>query len=207
MTFPNNGKRAICKQCSYPQSTCLCEWVCPIDNPLNIIILQHNKEARHAKNTVKLLKLGLKNITVRQGESPQDWPELVTKVTETPQKYNLCYPHDLSQPIESAKTTGQQQQLFSKDHQFIFIDASWRKALKMWHLNPWLKKCNSWHFSQPPASQYQIRHTTQKNSLSTLESVAYVLSLTHNQDCSSLLTLFSKMQEKCFVKKERYEKE
>ncbi|MBL4631507.1 MAG: DTW domain-containing protein, partial [Paraglaciecola sp.] len=82
-------------------------------------------------------------------------------------------------------------------------DASWRKALKIWHQNPWLHSLHSWHFAKPPNNQYYIRRTTQENSLSTLESVAYVLELIHSTDCSSLYELFQQMQARCFLKQNR----
>jgi len=200
MTTLQTNKRLICVACGYPQSTCLCPWICPITTPLNIIILQHPKEAKHAKNTVKLLTLGLKKITVLQGEGPEHWTELAEKVTKQPQNFSLIYPHQQSLPIESISSLEQKQRYFPVNHNLIFIDASWRKALKIWHLNPWLQHCHSWHFANPPDNQYHIRHTTVQSSLSTLESVAYVLELTHSIDSSPLHQLFQKMQTRCFLK-------
>jgi DTW domain-containing protein YfiP len=196
----NPTKRLTCNQCGYPQVTCLCPWVNPITPPLNIIILQHPKEAKHAKNTVKLLSLGLQKITVLQGETPEDWAELAQKVVDKPQNYGLFFPHKQSSSVEFISSQEQKTRYFPVNHHVIFIDASWRKALKIWHLNPWLLQCNSWHFINPPKNQYHIRRTTQVRSLSTLESVAYVLEHTHNINCVSLHTLLFKMQQKCFSK-------
>ena len=192
-------KRQMCVKCAYPQSTCLCAWVNPIIPPLNIIILQHPKEAKHAKNTVKLLTLGLTKITVLKGEIPEDWAELVQKVANEPQNFALFYPHELSIPVESISSAEQKEKYFPANRNVIFIDASWRKALKIWHLNPWLQQCNSWHFANPPENQYHIRRTTQQSSLSTLESVAFVLEHTQNINCAGLHTLLSKMQQQCFL--------
>jgi DTW domain-containing protein YfiP len=198
MTLKTN-KRQVCEKCAYPQNTCLCAWVNPITPPLNIIILQHPKETKHAKNTVKLLTLGLRKITVLQGETPEDWEELAQKVVKQPQRYCLVYPHEQSTSIESISSPEQKAHCFPTDHNVIFIDASWRKALRIWHLNPWLQQCKSWHFANPPENQYHIRHTIVQSSLSTLESVAYVLGFTHNTNCAPLFTLLSNMQQKCFL--------
>lgn len=198
MTLKTN-KRQICVCCGYPKKTCLCAWINPLRSPLNIIILQHPKEAKHAKNTVKLLALGLKKITVLKGEDPQDWRELVAEVTNQPQNYSVFFPHEQSIPVESISTEVQKAHYFPDNHNVIFIDASWRKALKIWHLNPWLQHCHNWHFANPPDNQYHIRHTKKQSSLSTLESVAYVIEHTHNINCMALLTLFLKMQEKSFL--------
>ncbi|MBU3003438.1 tRNA-uridine aminocarboxypropyltransferase [Paraglaciecola arctica] len=195
-----NTKRLICADCGYPQATCLCPWVKPIDSPMNIVILQHPSEAKHAKNTVRLLALGLSNVKILQGETAADFSELAEVVLRSQQHYHLCYPHAKSIAIETFNT---QIQPIEFGHTLILIDASWRKALKMWHLNPWLHSLNSWHFANPPKNQYQIRHTTQKNSLSTLESVSYVLELIHDLDCSPLYLLFNQMQIRCFINQKR----
>jgi DTW domain-containing protein YfiP len=202
MTDLRLSKRLICEHCGYPQVTCLCSWVTPINSPIKIIILQHPTEAKHAKNTVRLLALGLNNIKILQGETANDFTELSKLVMHSTQQYHVCYPHAKSIAIETLKTPAVsiQTQPLSLGHTLILIDASWRKALKMWHLNPWLHSLNSWHFANPPNNQYQIRHTTQKNSLSTLESVCYVLELIHNVDCSSMYLLFEQMQAQCFIK-------
>ena len=150
---------------------------------------------------MKLLTLGVKKITVLQGEKPEDWAKLAHNVTNQPQRYGLIYPHEKSTAVESIASSQQKARYFPVNHNLIFIDSTWRKALKIWHLNPWLQQCNSWHFANPPENQYHIRRTTQKSSLSTLESVAYVLEQTHNINCTRLHILFSKMQEKCFLKK------
>lgn len=197
MQNKQDNKRKICNACEYPESTCVCKWISPICSPIKIVILQHPQEAKHAKNTVKLLQLGMENIEVLQGETSQDFGQFVSKVNLNPEQYCLCYPSDKSIAIESPTV----QNMTDTIKTIIFIDASWRKALKMWHLNPWLQELNSWHFDQPPINQYKIRHTSQKNSLSTLEAVTYVLTKTQNTDCSALLDLFKKMQQIRFLDK------
>lgn len=198
MTQPLTTKRAQCKKCGYPQSTCLCAWIKVIESPVKIVILQHPKETKHAKNTVKLLQLGLTNLEVIQGENAQDFSDFASLVTKSPGSFVLCYPHATSIAIESFKNETDHEQTLA-GLTVILIDASWRKALKMWHLNPWLQGLKSWHFDEPPQNQYAIRQTSQQNSLSTLESVAYLLKQTHGLDCSGLYQLFEQMQSRCFL--------
>lgn len=206
MNISNTKKRKHCIKCGYPQKTCLCAWVYPLDIPINIVVLQHPKETKHAKNTVKLLNLTLNKLQVLTGESPLDWPKFIELVSENPEKFSVCYPHKQSDPLELLTSKEQKQVYFPAGHTVIFIDASWRKALKIWKLNPWLHTIQSWHFSAPPINQYQIRHTTQKNSLSTLESVAYILEYTQEINCDPLYTLFVKMQQICFLRNTQIEK-
>lgn len=188
------NKRKICNACQYPETRCVCKWVVPCHSPVELVILQHPKEVKHAKNTVKLLKLSLTNLRIVVGENATDFATLSNQICAQPDQYALCYPSKTSFAIESIDHNASTQ-----PKGLIFIDASWRKALKIWHLNPWLHNLTTWHFAHPPANQYQIRHTTQKNSLSTLESVAYVLELTQGTDCSALKNLFNKMQQTSFL--------
>lgn len=203
MTQLLTSKRAKCINCGYPQLTCLCAWIKVINSPVKIVILQHPKEANHAKNTVKLLQLGLTNLEIIQGENASDFKVFANTVSACPEKYVLCYPHSESKAIETLKLEAEFAPTLVELETLILIDASWRKALKMWHLNPWLQKLNSWHFAAPPQNKYTIRHTKQRNSLSTLESVAYLLNLTYALDCGALLGLFEQMQARCFLNQRR----
>ncbi|MGS2720984.1 tRNA-uridine aminocarboxypropyltransferase [Paraglaciecola aestuariivivens] len=192
-------KRPLCPQCAYPQSTCLCAWIKPVKAPCELIILQHPKETNHAKNTVKLLKLGLTNLQVIQGEHPEAFYQLSQQVRDNKDHYVLCYPNQNSQAIETLSLENKSQLLANQQKAVILIDASWRKALKMWHLNPWLHELPSWHFASPPTNQYQIRQTKIQNGLSTLEAVSYLLHKVHGFDGTALLHLFEKMQSTCFA--------
>ncbi|MDU0353336.1 DTW domain-containing protein [Paraglaciecola aquimarina] len=49
MPIKHVTKRKQCHNCYYPEVTCVCQWLSPIISPLRIIILQHPKEATHAK--------------------------------------------------------------------------------------------------------------------------------------------------------------
>jgi DTW domain-containing protein YfiP len=160
--------------------------------------LQHPKEAKHAKNTVRLLALSINNLKVIQGESREDFLDFANDVSVSPDNYRLCYPNENSVALESETVGEVETQILPIKHTIIFIDASWRKALKMWHLNPWLHCLTSWHFEHPPANQYHIRHTVQQKSLSTLESVSYVLKKIHNFDDRPLINLLIQMQHHCF---------
>ena len=187
--------RTYCSSCHYPEKTCICKWVKPIESPIEIIILQHGSEASHAKNTVKLLELGLNRITTVCGEEASNFQEIASECALSPEKYAVCFPSEQSTPIEESVLQWERGNASQTFEHVIFIDASWRKALKVWHLNPWLHQLKTWHFSEPPENQYRIRKTSKENSLSTLESVAYVLSLGWKVDCSNLLTLLNARQQ------------
>jgi DTW domain-containing protein YfiP len=157
--------------------------------------LQHPAESKHAKNSARLLPLCLDKVEIYIGESADDFLQISNTCQSTPEQFALFYPNESSTVLE------QHLSRFKQDMPgtLIFIDATWRKALKMWKLNPWLHTLNCWHFAAPPTSRYQIRKASVNNSLSTLEAVAYALEQTQNTDCQPLHRIFDAMQ-KCVFK-------
>lgn len=187
-------KRSYCIMCKYPQSVCVCFAVEALKCNQKIIVLQHPAESKHAKNSARLLPLCLTNVQIVIGESAGDFLQLIKVCQWAPEEFAVFYPNDCSTPLE------QHVFRFKQDmpDTLIFIDATWRKALKMWKLNPWLHTLNSWHFATPPSSRYQIRKASVANSLSTLEAVAYVLEQTQGIDCQPLYRCFRAMQKTVF---------
>lgn len=178
--------RQYCNVCSYPTSTCLCEFVNAQQAPADIIILQHERETLHAKNTARLVLLTLSNSTMVSGKTASDFDKIAETVTNS--KAALIYPGDNSQPLEStAFTAGQFNTL-------IFLDGSWRQAYALYSMLPWLWNLPQWHFRHAPQSEYLIRHTSVDNSLSTLEAVAYSLQAGYNAQTKNLLSLQNAMQ-------------
>lgn len=72
----------------------------------------------------------------------------------------------------------------------IFIDASWRKAYRIWQQNPWLQQLPNITFTNAPKTRYQIRKHKRETSLSTIEAVAYCLQQLENADTSVLFNAF-----------------
>ncbi|KAJ6314053.1 hypothetical protein OIU78_017666 [Salix suchowensis] len=60
------SKRPTCPSCSKPTSLCLCIRIQNpgLQNKVNITILQHSLERKHALNSARIAKLGLQNVTV-----------------------------------------------------------------------------------------------------------------------------------------------
>jgi DTW domain-containing protein YfiP len=188
-------KRIKCHHCEYPQSVCICDLLCTVCSTQKIIILQHPSEAKHAKNSAKLIHLCVPNSEIWVGETPEDFSPLIDWVNSQKESACLVYPSENSKPLE--KKTNQER---NAPPAFILLDATWRKAYKLWKMNPWLHSLPAWHFDQPPASLYKIRKTSVTAGLSTLEALAYTLQLTQNIDNSPMLRTFIQMQERVFAR-------
>ncbi|WP_040523461.1 tRNA-uridine aminocarboxypropyltransferase [Aliiglaciecola lipolytica] len=183
-------KRSICSRCHYPQNVCVCGAISCITIPLQLVVLQHPLETRHAKNTARLIPLCIPNTQTFVGQSEQDFTELKQQLVKTNKTAWVLYPNSQSQPLEDY----QQHYPDTLPDVLIVIDATWRKATKMWQLNPWLHVLPSWHFNALPENQYRIRKTQLAHSLSTLEAAAQGLKILTKRDVKPLLRLFDEMQ-------------
>jgi DTW domain-containing protein YfiP len=186
--------RIYCTGCHYPATVCICEALSTLSARQEIIILQHPAESKHAKNTARLITLCMPSVTVLCGEQSTSFSELINQCSKDPHRFALIYPSTSSKALEDHP----QQFALPNQKTLIFIDATWRKAFKIWQLNPWLKAIPQWHFATPPATKYRIRKTSVDNGLSTLEALAYTLSVTEKLDCQPLLQSFAAMQDKVF---------
>ena len=190
------AKRQYCPTCHYPVTVCICRAIKPFTLPIQLTILQHPGEAQHAKNTARLVKLAIPSTQIIVGESPQDFSEIIAQTRQTPKEFALIYPNQqselLTQPPENKK------QLPFKH--LLFIDATWRKAFKIWKLNPWLEEITSLHFDLQELGNYRIRKAPVEHQLSTLEAVSWVLENGYSLDCSPLSELFDTWQQTAFAK-------
>lgn len=207
MTTKN--KRATCDDCRYPVKTCMCDYLVTIKNKTKVILIQHPKEIKHAKNTGRLLTLCCENIECFVGESESDLSELKQQVLQTSSTQLLfpaseeyteyTDPKSLNQECSNQKSLDQHRpnQTYSiqKPEQqataLIIIDATWRKATKIIALNPWLLELPRLTINEQ-TQQYRIRKTSIDNGLSTIEAAAYALETVESIPADSLLNVLDR---------------
>ena len=163
---PVGNSRPVCQRCQRPLTQCICRWITPIQNVVDVLILQHPLETNNAKGSVRLLDLCLQSSSVKVGEqfAPEyllenEAPDLIARQGEklpdgiTPQGVRL-----------------------------VVLDATWRKSRKMLYLNPMLQHLPRLSLSEMPASHYRIRKAHKPDQLSSLEASTYALMrLEHNE--------------------------
>lgn len=171
--------RLYCQQCGYPETTCICSHINTVDTSLNIIIIQHEKEAYHAKNTARLISLCIPTSRIILTNDVQAMQNLEKECSF--EHTALIYPSETSEPLESTATARLNQ--FST---LLLIDGSWKQAFGMVKQNPWLAALPTFHFTSAPESNYVIRHTKLEHALSTLEAAAYAISCVEKIDVSGL---------------------
>ena len=179
--------RPYCARCAYPRNTCICDHIKEVDVSLNITVIQHDKEAQHAKNTVKLLSLCIPNTQVVFASNSHDMMALSKQCSD--KHCALVYPSEASIAIENITESAA-----NEIKTLILIDGSWKQAFGIIKKNPWLENLPAFHFSDAPVSNYFIRHTSVDNALSTLEATAYAISYLEKTDMSALYNAQSALQ-------------
>ncbi len=179
--------RLYCARCGYPQNTCICDHINRVDVSLNLTVIQHEKEAKHAKNTVKLLSLCIPTARVVPANDHNAMTALSIQCTE--KHCALVYPSEKSIALESISSNRA-----SDISTLLLIDGSWKQAFSIVKKNPWLENLPAFHFSAAPPSNYLIRHTSVDNALSTLEATAYAISCLERTDVSALYNAQNALQ-------------
>ena len=172
--------RTYCEQCQYPASRCLCAAISTQTLSANVVILQHPRERRHAKNTAHIARLCSAQISIVATDNAEAMTALRDTLSQTPTTA-LVYPTQHSRPIERCTA------LKHEYRQWLFLDGSWKQAYAILQQHTFLQTLPSFHFATPPESCYQIRHTRVANSLSTLESIAYCMQYVYDDDTRALL--------------------
>ena len=186
--------RKICAACQYPAVVCVCSVITQIAVDVEIIILQHPSEKNRAKNTARLVSLVVPDAKVVVGESAADFEQIKQRLVDRESagaRAAVLFPSPestiLSENFESASNIIQT---------LILIDGTWRKAKKMWQLNPWLWTLVVFRLEAGSKSRYRIRKGSQAGGLSTLEAAALALEIVEDADTEPLYKAFEAMQDK-----------
>ncbi len=160
-------RRPTCPQCTRPLRTCLCHWVTPVDNQIEVLILQHPLEIGQAKGSVPLLHRSLARSQLCTGERFDDtllagWLGGIGDGASV-----LLYPDTVDNPMVPWPAT--------LPRRLVVLDGTWRKSRKLLHQNPALQRLPRLALVQPPPSQYRIRKAHQPDQLSTLEATCHAL--------------------------------
>lgn len=179
--------RNYCGQCHYLAKQCICDLVPCLPQPIKIVIFQHPKEAKHAKNTVRLVQQVWPNVKVIL--LPEDDLDNADYFDDINDNWHLLYPGELSLSLETI-TESEKSQIEG----LVLIDATWRKAFKLLNLYPRLNSLPRVSFSNGPDSLYNIRKAPSLEALSSLEALAYASQLISAQETKPLLEFMVKAQ-------------
>ncbi len=161
--------RKLCNRCQRPLKVCLCAHLVNLQAPFKVLILQHPSEQKQALATVPLLQLCLSPLQVLVAETFSD-SEVIQALVKNKQNCRVLFPSENSQAWELGGAVVEPS--LEEIETLIVLDGTWRKAKKMWHLNPWLHDFPCISLTNVPDSQYQIRSSSVAGGVSTLEAIA-----------------------------------
>ena len=187
--------RRVCERCQRAEKVCVCSLVTPIDNCVEIGILQHPSESKQVKGTTILAALSLKKAQLWQAELLEDVPDLQAWLAQPEPIYLLYPPTEETQQAPVPVSMLQRQSLDKV--RVLVLDGTWRKTFKMMQLNAELQALPRVALAPQQPSAYRIRKQKDPHSLSTVEAIAELLSqLEQDQDkFQPLLSAFAKMQQ------------
>jgi DTW domain-containing protein YfiP len=184
--------REICAQCQLPLKSCLCSWVHPITPRCDWAVWQDPNEAKHAKNTLRLLSLCWPDLAIWSTKTLDQAAEFDAWLFKGPvyvvfPAHKACLP---GQPEpQSYQLSDLPLALQANDHsgqitpRLLFIDATWRKASAMLLTNPQIARLPRLHLDIPEQANYLIRKSPSPYSLSSFEAIVACL------ERSSIITL------------------
>lgn len=176
-----------CPTCQKPPALCVCAEIEPIDNRIDLLILQHPQEQDVELGTAGLTVAHLRRATLRVGLS---WPSLTKALGRPadPKAWGVLY---LGSAKAALVAPGREVAPLSRKgtvhpdgdarmaqlEGVILLDGSWAQAKAMWWRNPWLLKCQRIILGPRRPSRYgKLRREARSDAVSTLEAAAILLS-------------------------------
>lgn len=198
--------RAYCYQCHRAKIACLCGRIEKQANLIKIIVLQHPEETANSKGSAIIAEMGLQQYQRWAGEDFKHHTQLNKLLSEEAGKIALLYPAENSKLLDE-----QWKAREGKDISIlVIIDGTWRKARKIWEINPQLHGLPTIRLPEDKKSAYRIRKAPQQGYLSTVECIVAGLRTLESQPeaYQPLIELFtemvdfqiSKMGEKIYLK-------
>ncbi len=141
------------------------------DNQTAVLILQHPREAREAKGTVRLLERCLARCRVVVGETFES--AFLEQLLSAPDRRSvLVYPSDdVSQSVSPSL-----EDVGGKALQLVLLDGTWRKSFRMLMTHPLLQSLPRWPLQLDGAGRYgALRKARLPSQLSTLEAACMAL--------------------------------
>jgi hypothetical protein len=189
-----------CPNCGKPMPLCICDEIAPIDNRIELLILQHPQEQDRALGTARLAALNLQNAALKIGLS---WPSLskVLGRSVDPQRWAILYlgsakVADLETDSEvvaidrKGELEDGQRSILKDLEGVIVLDGTWSQAKALWWRNAWMLKCRRIILGPARPSLYgKLRKEPRRDGLSTIEAAGMVLSrLEKRPDIETTLT-------------------
>jgi DTW domain-containing protein YfiP len=163
-----HDSRATCYTCFRPSLVCICAVLRPVENRTRVTILQHPRERLHPLNTARIAEGSLKSVRVLRGDIARLRARL--EAGEIPADALLLYPGPNAVDLETLDVG-------KRPREIVILDGTWHHASTLLRDLPVLGRLACARFTPGSPSEYQIRKEPRADYLSTIESIAHVLSI------------------------------
>lgn len=180
-----------CEKCEKPLALCVCAAIKPYDNSLFVLILRHPQEQDRLLGTARLVTLQLKNSLIKTGLSWQNLAKALGRPAD-PKRWGVLYlgatktatlfpPQPLTVMTKNGNPAPDQEERLKGLEGIIVLDGNWQQAKALWWRNAWLLKCQRLVLHPARPSLYgNLRKEPRRDSVSTIEAVAYALACLTN---------------------------
>lgn len=189
MHSPADGPAAApCPRCLKPAVLCVCEEVgAPVDNRIELVILQHPQEQDRSLGSARLAVRCLARASLKVGLS---WPSLSKMLGREadPKRWAVLYLGSVSaakaapgRDVVAVDRKGgplaDQNAVLRGIEGVILLDGTWSQAKALWWRNAWMLKCRRVILGPARPSRYgTLRKEPRRDGLSTIEAAGLLLS-------------------------------
>ena len=174
--------RSVCYHCYRPNSSCMCDYILPIETRTKFVILMHPKEFRHTKNgTGHFTHLSLPNSALYVGIDFTQHAQINTLLNDPNNLCYVLYPSETSINLNTEK-------LKSNDKNIVIflIDSTWPCSRAMLRASSNIDALPKISFSHKKVSGFGFKEQPKAYCLSTMESTLCVLELLHTHGTEKL---------------------
>ena len=176
-----------CADCGKPLPLCICDSITPIENRIDLLILQHPQEQDRTLGTARLTALHFDKAVLKIGLS---WPSLskaLGRPVADPSRWAILYlgsakvsEFETENEIVAINRKGEiephQRAILSDIEGIVLLDGTWSQAKALWWRNAWMLKCQRVILGPKRPSAYgKLRKEPRADGLSTIEAAAMLL--------------------------------
>lgn len=166
---PSVHPRPMCYRCVKPVSHCVCALLPRVENQTPVVILQHPRERHHPLGTVRMARLALQQVEVREC-GPRDTEAMARATAAWPAGAALLFPGPQARELGELPPPERPRAL-------VVLDGTWHQAKTLYRASKALQALPHVALTPPRPSQYQIRREPQRNYVSTLEAIVHALQI------------------------------
>lgn len=197
---------APCPHCAKPKVLCVCDGIAPVQNRIELVILQHPQEQDRTLGSARLAVRCLGRATFKIGLS---WPSLTKMLGREadPQRWAVLYLGSANaaqlapgRAVVALNRKGDplpdQERVLGALEGVILLDGTWSQAKALWWRNAWMLKCRRLILGPTRPSRYgSLRKEPRRDGLSTIEAAGLLLATLERRPeiAAALDTQFERM--------------